>query len=490
MTGPHARFAQEHIVEQAHDWKERPTLSVAADLVSVAFTLGLNDVATDAAHFVLRQNFAPLAARSIAAAYLRLCGADVPTEQPETPVDLAMSRHLISNRELVPADRLRMIQVHRLRSEVSDYPRNPIAWSDLAFYYTTLGIADKAEQAMVIAMNLAPYNRYVLRSASRLFLHVGERERALSVLSRSPLVQTDPWILAAEIAIADSVRRASSKHVKRGKRMVDTAQFDDRALSELTSALGTLDYKAGKLRDWKKNIAASLRSPTENAIAQAVWLSRASSVFLAIPKREESAEAAAWTAVERGQWDVSRTETEKWRQDQPFSSRPAIHGSFIAATVFEDFPAAIDIAHAGLRCNPDDSALLNNLSFAAAMSGDLETAEEYLKRLGSQSLTGPAEITFLATQGLLLFRKGCYHLGREFYVNAVGKARSLRDSGRETGALAYFAMEEVRAKSEHAQQMCDAAIQKARALASPFGDVLVEMVNRRREADAGVPGGR
>jgi hypothetical protein len=55
---------------------------------------------------------------------------------------------------------------------------------------------------MMTALQLAPQNRHVLRSAARLFLHVGDPECAHDLVARNDATKNDPWLIAAEIAIA------------------------------------------------------------------------------------------------------------------------------------------------------------------------------------------------------------------------------------------------------------------------------------------------
>ncbi|GAI79477.1 unnamed protein product, partial [marine sediment metagenome] len=82
--------------------------------------------------------------------------------------------------------------IANLKKSIRFYDRNPIAWCDMALYYATLAQMDKARTAMKVALNLAPNNRFILRSASSCFNHLREPDRAVSILRRSPLHLLDP----------------------------------------------------------------------------------------------------------------------------------------------------------------------------------------------------------------------------------------------------------------------------------------------------------
>src|SRR5437870_13824318 len=64
------RFTDEMVAELLEDWKESPSLSVASDLVSAAFTLGRFTIANDAAEFILSTSSSPPGASGVAALYL------------------------------------------------------------------------------------------------------------------------------------------------------------------------------------------------------------------------------------------------------------------------------------------------------------------------------------------------------------------------------------------------------------------------------------
>ena len=124
-------FTQDDVAGQLRDWRDNPSLSVAADLVSVAFTLGLREVASDAAQYILERGRSIPAAQSIASLYLGSRELIIPQSTSlVTPVNDTSERWLITNQ-----DRVHFMEIHNIRMKLGEYPRNPIAWCNLALHY-------------------------------------------------------------------------------------------------------------------------------------------------------------------------------------------------------------------------------------------------------------------------------------------------------------------------------------------------------------------
>lgn len=458
--------------EQLATWKRCPSVAVAADLVSNAFTLGMDDLATDAAEYILQNARDWPLAKKVAALYL-----NIPL-RTDTHVALTETSDIRSSVILSPLDRIHISQICSIRHKLNFYPRSALLWSNLAFHYASLGNSERATRAMRIAVELASTNRFVLRAASRLFLHVGDTSRSHDVLRRSPLVSTDPLIMSAEIAVADALD-TTSKNIKQAKRVLESRRHAPRQLSELASAVGTVELKTGNPKLGKKQILLSLQDPTENSIAQAQWVSRQ---FPAVNVLIEgnSPEAQAWQAAEVGDWGTSLIQTDEWQLDQPFSSRPAIHGSFIASTAFDKFQDGMRWAKIGLRSDPDDPILLNNFAFAAVQIGELNVAEECLKKLAKNNHSNATNIALYATSGLLAYRRGIPELGRGLYKTAISIAQSKAEWGREALATTYFAIEELRCNSKNAEEACTAAIAASDRLATPLGRLLSAKIKQEK----------
>ena len=109
--------------------------------------------------------------------------------------------------------------------------------------------------------------------------------------------------------------------------------------------------------------------------------------------------------------------------DEPFSSRPAIFGSYIAAVGMEDFPLSEEFARKGLQTNPDDLLLKNNLAFALASQDFVEKAFEVLVTANGSGKSMNVHITLLATRGLVNFRATNLEKGKILYEEAIDLAK-------------------------------------------------------------------
>ena len=203
---------------------------------------------------------------------------------------------------------------------------------------------------MTVALQLGGNNRFILRSAGRLWISQDDPERAHSVFTKSDRTRHDPWLLAAQIAIG-SIARRQPRLVKDAQRMLTGSRFLPSQLSELASAVATLELDYGGVKKSKKLFRQSLEDPTENSIAQAAWASRHHKgidfdhEFLNLPN---TFEAKSWTFYQEGEWKRAIENCKLWLFDQPFSTRPSVHGSFLAAVALEDYDMSEYFAKQGL----------------------------------------------------------------------------------------------------------------------------------------------
>jgi len=474
LAAKSSNFQTESLDALQEDWKSRPTISIAADLVSTAFVLGREADALQAAQFLADNTLAPSAARSIAEICLR--SVEIAGEKPPE------SRPRINDSEPDPQfehgfSRQFHAQIRQTRKRLVQYQRNAVLWANLARLFTSVGSQHKAIQAMRVARSLAPHNRFVLRSASRLMLHLGEGKDAHRILKESPILQFDPWILSAEIATAAAIGKRS-QYVKLGRRIIESSRFQPFCLSELASALGTLEAIAGNRRVSRRLIEQSLLRPTENAVAQAAFLIRNHDVTTSEgPDFSLSAEACTWHAFRGAKWDLAIRQVKKWIQDQPFSSRPAAQGSHMASTIFEDFRLAEEYAKIGLLSNPDDISLINNLAFALAKQDRVEEAIRALNRLDPRRIPPEHAIFIMATAGLIEFRSGRIESGRLLYRRSIELAHRMQHDAEKVARI-YFAIEELRVKSPQSELVRKEAIDGAESLSQPWQAVLLRRLER------------
>jgi hypothetical protein len=424
------------------EWSLHQRSGFAADLVNSAVVLGSTDLAVDAARVLLdRGDLHPLLE---AAARRLVAEAEIEDGGRVESVDVSVSQSISIGRE-----------VHLARRATRRSLRNAIRWSELARVHTIAGYADKAADAMRVARALAPENRYVLRCAARLEIHRHDAEKAHSILARASATASDPWLLAAEIATAAAADRRS-KLVRRAQRLLGAGTFDARSLSELASALGTLEARDGDQRAARKLFRQALVSPTDNSIAQAEWASQHVSGLELPPaalSHPSSWEARALDAGGRGEWQVAVSESWMWHQDQPFARRPAEFGSY-HASAGRDFKSGAMLAEAGLRANPREFLLLNNASFCLGSLNELDRAYSFFSRIDETKLTGDQRATYLATKGLLAYRSGNRDAGLDLYMQSID---TWKGGINRVLALIMLAREELLAMAPEASEFVAAA---------------------------------
>ena len=448
-------------------WKRQQTAGHASDLIGTALTVGkLGPEALTAAR-VLRDG-----RREISPWTLELANAALGIDRT-SPVQsslVGIEQPLLNT------------QVRIFRQLLREEPNDPVTWVDLAYAYACLGKEEHSKRSMKVAVQLAPDNRFILRSAGRLWIHFEDPERAHRIVAKSKRTFYDPWLLAAEIAFG-SIAGKKQKHIKVARRLILDGRFEERQISELAAALATLELSSGNLKKAKRLFVKSLQDPTENSIAQVSWAARhhiAISVNREYIERPNAFEAQSWTCFQEGKWAGAISNCRDWFSDQPFSSRPAILGSYVASSVLQEHSQAISFTKNALRANPADFPLLNNLAFAQAQSGQMSEARKTLSKVNRAVLERHEAIVLRATEGLLAFRTGNVVKGRELYTEARASSKRLTNPNRKKlYALAsiHHALEEQRAGGPECHAICREVSRSVGTVSDPVVRILFDRLN-------------
>jgi tetratricopeptide (TPR) repeat protein len=422
------------------EWTENPSIAAAVDLVAEALIVKdfQSSEAIKAAEYILSN--APLSSlliRQLANHFL------------EQPVSVWIEPSQI------PEVNATKEGIARLKQSVRTYSRNPIAWSDLSLYYATLGQVDKAKMAMRVALSLAGNNRFILRSASRCFMHLDEPERAVAILNKSGLCASDPWIASAEIAISDS-EGLKSKCISKARDLLEDNNLTPFSKSELALSIGTVEIKSGSVRRARKIIRQALVDPTENALAQAEWAASLHNVVFddmlelrgTVPASYEA--TAVYEFYDKAFADSLKA-SEKWGRFQFLDSRPIVLSMFLSSCMLNDDLGAIRIFDNALPAQKENASAINNCAFALARIGRTEDAQKKLDELPRNEATRREELIITATMGLIRFRSGCVEEGRKLYTHAVAGLELLKDVHSAAIATYYWAVEEKRINSQNAE---------------------------------------
>lgn len=431
-----------------------PGLYTAGDLLSHAVVEAfLDDDIAAASEFVKQSSKASpvlheVASRSVAPADAGSIG--------DPSFDRASARH----------------RVHVMKAITKREPLNAVRWVDLALAHVNLGELRAADRELKVALQLAPSNRHVLRSAARFYVLVDQPDRAHWILLRSPASAVDPWLQAAELAVSE-LAESTSRRVREARATLSRAAFHPRHLSELASELATAELRAGRMRHAKRYMRAALVDPTENALAQAEWASTRG-VDVAEGRFDDvlwSFEAEALDALGRGEYSDALRAGQAWQLDQPFAGDAAMFTSYAATVGAEDWQLGASSARQGLVASPNDAMLRNNLVFSLANLGDVAGSLEQLAKLPRHIENPRHRATVFATKGLVAFRLGEPDLGRRLYLRAAEIFRLVREPERERIARVLLAREELLAGVRPALEVVEIAKDLARG--TKTGEVLL-----------------
>lgn len=283
-------------------------------------------------------------------------------------------------------------------------------------------------------------------------------------------------MLASEIAIS-FVAEKPSNYLKLTNQMLVSEKYLPSQISELASAIATLELFSGSNKSAKKLFQQSLIKPNENSVAQAFWVSKN---VLILPFLQTSFhvpclyEAETIDFTQKMDWKNALKECIRWLNYQPFSSRPAISGSYIASTFLDDYKTGQEIANMGLIANPKEAVLLNNLAFALASQNKVHEAETVFQQIDFGSKDLSREIVWNATKGLILFRKHLLEEGRAFYKKAIALASTPNYESYKILAALYLAREEKIAGTTESNEAEKYVLELAQNTDSPIIKLIIK----------------
>ena len=417
-------------LEKEIDWMRNiKTLSSALDFVGTALVVNdfNNDNAVKASEFILDNE------KKISSLAIQLAKRYVNEEKKISNFSLSDDNNCRNN-------------IVRIKAALKMYPYNSIAWADMAYYYAVLGQNAKSDKCMFIAVNYSPDNRYILRSAARLYLHLHDPEKALYYLRKSENTRYDPWLLSSEISISEAFD-IKTKNIKTAKYFL--TKVDDlpsKDLAELFGTIATLEAKSGANNKAKKLFKNALIDPNENTVAQAFWMSPQIGLHVDLSnKAEASFEADGRYYFSIGNYKDALESTIKWLKFQPFCSHPVISASYITGVCLNDYNRSIQIIKDyGNHFIEKDFFVKNNYIFSLASLGRISEAEKLLDSINIGSLQNNEKATLLATEGLIKYRKNLIDEGRKLYEDAIENFKILKDEKRTVLASYFLSREEKR----------------------------------------------
>ncbi|MEX2604751.1 MAG: hypothetical protein WD361_11130 [Gracilimonas sp.] len=412
LSNPNRNFDFEKKIKQKIDqWEKNKNTQDAIYIVNQSITTNTTKLATEPAKYLLKNK------KLISKPLTKLCESIIEGKESinnnSTVEKISQINGLIQSK------------ISDIRRSISFNERNPIKWVELSRWHLVNGHFERAERAMLVAINLAPTNRYVVRSAVRFFIHKDNRfrtqeepslKKAKKILSESQRLKNDPWLISAEIVVSDLLGKTSN-FIKKGQDLIRSDNFSKFDLTELASTIGTEELKSGSYKNSFHLFAKSLLDPTENAIAQAEWASHHLTDLEINYAIRNPHEALAKHYKHNDELEKAYEEGLLWCIDQPFSSDPAIFTSDIATDTYPP-EKAYTLFDFGLRSNPDNFTLLNNKAYLKACELHGEDAEIILSKIAQDSLDPKEKTIYTATKGMIAYSKGYFEKGNSLYENA------------------------------------------------------------------------
>ncbi len=437
-TASHAASSSSNLRDKLALWKLHPSVVTAGEVVEAALVEAKESATIAPAKFLLSVNSSatePL--RQIAALSLMRAG---------------LQEHITAERPVSP-----QIEKREWRRKTRMHPLNALAWVELSLHEVINGKKKGAKRAMMVALQLAPNNRHVLRSASRLFLHLGDSEQAYDTIARSHATVVDPWLIAAELSFAKLAKR-QPKYFSQGRRIVTSDGLMPRQITELAGAIGTLELIGGHRKKARDFFLKSVEDPTGNALAQAEWVSPSLGFELvtkgSLASKTEAEEANVFHLVNIEKFSEVPSLCERWLNVERYSIRPYEIASS-ATTLTEDHVRTVDFAQRGLKIQPDSAILLNNYAFALAHLRQFDQAERLLRGIGSDK--GINWLISKANQGLVAMRRGKHDLGLALYLEAINGFHQQQKTRSADIARIYLAREAALAAIPRADSLVKSA---------------------------------
>jgi len=424
----------QELLERVERWRLQPDLVAAAELLESAIIHGKEGEAAPAARLLARPSSG---------------ATDLVREQAQHVLSRVDPKAFDAKAPIVVEDR----SIWRTRTK--ENPRDALAWVELALLQVYSRRLDAAERSMRVALQIAPENRHVLRAAVRLFHHIDETDRGLQLIRKSSATPTDPWLMAAEIALATRLEKPS-QFMKKGLALLAEGRHRPRQITELAGAAATTISLDGNRKRGRRLFKDSLADPTGNSVAQAQWAEQSFDEELIAKGRLErmwdAKEARAIQSFEAGEFEEALRLAREWISDERFSSRGYRLGAAAASAL--DNPKRIEeFSRTGLGYEPKSGQLLNSLAFSLALQGFYDEAGRTLREIRSESEDRSILLVSEANRGLIAMRQGDLAKGDELYRKAIVGFRQLQEQRMTRSAMAYHAREAVRARHPRASEL-------------------------------------
>lgn len=402
-------------------WEANNNIINAKKLYSSAMILGIENKYNDLAKFILKEENDS----SYVNGYIRK----------------KLNSNTISYIELQNKERIRGI-----RNKLKDNPKNPILWMELSRCYLLENEEAKAIKFAEISISLDKNNRYILRSSSSLFNQLGDSERALKTIRLSEYHKHDPWLLSADLAFSNLLKR-KSRLIDNSIKLLREYENKPNYITELLSSVGTYEYKHGSHKKVNKYLNESLLDPTDNSLAQAIWLADKNIIdeqklLTEINNTKLNFEAKTLNLFNTEDFNGAYIEALKWYDDEPYSIRPINIASHIDCVFLKKYDRSIGLMKSLLDKGFSDKLSVNNLVYMLLKKGNLEEAQKYHEMFFPKILIEEEDNpVYIATTGMLKYRSNLIEEGYKLYQQAISLARKNKQQRNLLMAMGNYLIE-------------------------------------------------
>lgn len=434
------KATEESIKKDLLEFKTHPTPEMACRLMGAGIVIGDEQLSRDMAGYITKKGGVDLLSIKLADEILN----------PVSVESTSKINILISNK----------------KKWVSEYPNSAIAWIELSRAYTIKGQDEKAKRAAKIALQLAPFDRYIVRCVVRLFLHTGEFDLAWYYIHRATKHHFDPWIKATEVNVA----LIAEQRTPDIKKFIPQSPVGDQLFhySELLESAGILELSSGNDRKAKKQFRLAWQKPSENVITHAEWLIRNKLPSLknsTTLEFDKSYEASTWLNYSDFKFAEALEAAREWELEEPYSKFPFIVGSHIACDAGNPELGA-RIAIRGLEFNPHNTGIYNNLCYSLLRAGKVNEATKYIDKLKKES-----DLCCKATIGLYEFKSKNIAAGRQAYIDVMDQFKQKGMYELRGKAFLNLAMAELDALTAESRITAIKSLKETETMKSP--DILL-----------------
>lgn len=420
-----------------NNWKKKNTLSLAADILNFASMHHKkgSSLAIEAANFINNNS------SNSGISLLNLSNSILDINQEKSNDEIIFDKNNYHINSSI------FSEIRRFKEMVKREPKFAVGWIELARRYSVLSQKKKAETCVKTALFIDKNNRFVIRGAARFYIHMEEYEKALYTLVKSSIASTDPWVLASILGLTRKIGKQTN-HLVKGQKIIKSHTFNNLEVSELASALGTLELFNGKMNKAKKLFESALLRPSDNAYAQVCWHST-TEIIEKSQYTSNAYEASTINKYRAKDFVNSFKDNLKWIQEEPFSTRPILTASYHASIFLDKHKESIELTKLGLKINPSNEALKNNLAYDLLLDNKLNEAKLILDNIDHNKINKlSAKISLIATRGLFHFRNNEVEMGREMYLEAMNEFKKTKNNYMEALAFVNYAREEILANTD------------------------------------------